>query len=131
MPRIRENFFNQIKQFRHLTDIILIPQNFKSTGESSNLQNCRSMRFLPKYISSMPFPELFVLPERSLPSSYKKLWDKRWYFAISGAVFGNVINSNILKCGAQNVIRFKEQPNKKKFLTRAFPRFYMQCGCRK
>ena len=65
--RIWENSFNQIKQFRHLTDIILIPQNFKSTGESSNLQNCRSMRFPRKYISSTPFPELFVLPERRLP----------------------------------------------------------------
>ena len=31
--RIWENSFNQIKQFRHLTDIILIPQNFKSTRD--------------------------------------------------------------------------------------------------
>ena len=49
MPLIRENFFNQIKQSRHLTDIILISQNFKATGEPSNLQNSRSMRFLRKY----------------------------------------------------------------------------------
>ena len=61
----------------------------------------------------------------------KKLWDKGWYFAISGAVFGNVINSSTSKCGARNVNRFKEQPNKKKLLTRAFPLFYMQGGFRK
>ena len=51
----------------------------------------------------------------------KKLLDKGWYFAISAAVFGNVINSSTSKCGAQNVIRFKEQLNKNKLLARAFP----------
>ena len=61
----------------------------------------------------------------------KKLWDKGWYFAISGAVFGNAINSSTSKCGVRNVIRFKEQPNKKKLLTRALPILYMQDGCRK
>ena len=51
----------------------------------------------------------------------EKLLDKGWYFAISAAVFGNVINSSTSKCGAQNVIRFKEQLNKNKLLARAFP----------
>ena len=51
----------------------------------------------------------------------EKLLDKGWYFAISTAVFGNVINSSTSKCGAQNVIRFKEQLNKNKLLARAFP----------
>ena len=50
----------------------------------------------------------------------KKLLDKGWYFAISAAVFGNVINSSNSKCGAQNVIRFKEQLSKNKLLARAF-----------
>ena len=49
------------------------------------------------------------------------LLDKGWYFAISAAVFGNVINSSTSKCGAQNVIKFKEQLNKTKLLARAFP----------
>ena len=50
----------------------------------------------------------------------EKLWDKGWYFAISPAVFGNVINSSTSsKCGMRNVIRFKEQLNKKKLLVRA------------
>ena len=50
----------------------------------------------------------------------EKLWDKGWYFAISPAVFDNAINSSILsKCGMRNVIRFKEQLNKKKLLVRA------------
>ena len=61
----------------------------------------------------------------------KRLWDKGWYFAISVAVFDNAINSSTSKCGVRNVIRFKEQPNKKKLLTRAFPLFYMEDGCRK
>ena len=61
----------------------------------------------------------------------EKLLDKGWYFAISTAVFGNVINSSTSKCGAQNVIRFKEQLNKKKFLAIAFPLYYMQGGRRK
>ena len=52
----------------------------------------------------------------------EKLWDKGWYFAISAAVFDNVINSSTYsKCGAQSVIRFKEQLNKKKLLAIAFP----------
>ena len=51
----------------------------------------------------------------------EKPLDKGWYFAISAAVFGNVINSSTSKCGAQNVIRFKEQLNKNKLLVRAFP----------
>ena len=52
----------------------------------------------------------------------EKLWDKWWYFAIRAAVFDNVINSSTSsKCGAQNVIRFKEQLNKNKLLARAFP----------
>ena len=62
----------------------------------------------------------------------EKLWDKGWYFAISPAVFGNVINSSTSsKCGMRNVIRFKEQLNKKKLLVRAFTLYYMQGGCRK
>ena len=61
----------------------------------------------------------------------EKPLDKGWYFAISTAVFGNVINSSTSKCGAQNVIRFKEQPSKKKLLTRALLLLYMQGGCRK
>ena len=50
----------------------------------------------------------------------KKLLDKRWYFAISTGVFGNVINSSTSKCGTQNVIGFKEQLNKNKLLAKAF-----------
>ena len=62
----------------------------------------------------------------------EKLWDKMWHFAISPAVFGNFINSSIsYKCGMRNVIRFKEQLNKKKLLVRAFTLYYMQGGCRK
>ena len=50
----------------------------------------------------------------------EKLWDKGWNFAIRPAVFGNVINSSTSsKCGMRNVIRFKEQLNKKKLLVRA------------
>ena len=61
-----------------------------------------------------------------------KLWDKGWYFAIRAAIFGNIINSSTSsKCGARNVVRLKEQLNKKKLLARAFPRFYMQRECRK
>ena len=60
----------------------------------------------------------------------EKLWDKGWYFAISAAVFGNLINSSTSsKCGAQNVIKFKEQLNKKKLLAKAFPLYYLQVGC--
>ena len=51
----------------------------------------------------------------------EKLLGKWWHFAISAAVFGNAINSSTSKCGAQNVIRFKEQLNKNKLLARAFP----------
>ena len=51
----------------------------------------------------------------------EKLLDKGWNFAISVAVLGNVINSSNFKCGAKNVIRFKEQLNKNKLLARAFP----------
>ena len=62
----------------------------------------------------------------------EKLWDKGWYFAISPAVFGNVIDSRTSsKCGMRNVIRFKEQLNKNKLLVRAFILYYMQGGCRK
>ena len=63
----------------------------------------------------------------------EKLWNKeRWYFAISASVFGNVFNSSTSsKCSARNVIRFKEQLNKKKLLARAFPLYDMQGGCRK
>ena len=50
-----------------------------------------------------------------------KLLDKGWYFAIRAAVFGNAINSSTSKCGAQNVIRLKEQLNINKLLARAFP----------
>ena len=50
-----------------------------------------------------------------------KLLDKGWYFAISVSVFGNVINSSTSsKCDARNVIRFKEQLNKKKLLQQPF-----------
>ena len=50
----------------------------------------------------------------------EKLLDKGWYFAISTAVFGNVINSSTSKCGAQNVIRYKEQLNKNKLFVFLF-----------
>ena len=62
----------------------------------------------------------------------EKLWEQGWYFAISAAVFGNVINSIASsKCGLWNVIKFKEQLNKKKLLAKAFSFYYMQGGCRK
>ena len=135
MPLIWENFFYQIEQFRDLTNIILIPQNFKSTSEPSNLQNSWSMRFLRKYISSMPFPELFVLPEGGCRYSYESrqiALGERVRSAISTAVFGNVIKSSVSTyCGAQNVFRFKKQLNKKKLLAGAFTLYYMQGGCTK
>ena len=62
---------------------------------------------------------------------YKKLSDKGWYFAVSSSVLGYAINSNTSKCGARDVIRFKEQKNKKKLLRRALPLLYMKGGCRK
>ena len=94
------------------------------------------MRLLRKYhISSMPFPELFAFPERRLPLLMRvdeKLWEQGWYFTISAAVFGNVINSSASsKCGVRNVFRFKEKLNKNKLLARAFSLYYMQGGCRK
>ena len=62
----------------------------------------------------------------------EKFWDHGWYFAISAAVFGNVINSIASsKSGLWNVIKFKEQLNKKKLLAKAFSFYYMQGGCRK
>ena len=61
----------------------------------------------------------------------EKLWDKGWYFAITAAIFGNVNSSTSSKCGMRNVIRFKEQPNKKTLLATAFQLYYMQAGCRK
>ena len=62
----------------------------------------------------------------------EKFWEQGWYFAISAAVFGNVINTIASsKCGLGNVIRFKEQLNKKKLLARAFSLYYMQVGAEK
>ena len=62
----------------------------------------------------------------------EKLWEQEWYFAISAAVFGNVINSSpSSKCGAQNVVISKKQLNKKKLLARAFSLYYIQGGCKK
>ena len=62
----------------------------------------------------------------------EKLWEQGWYFAISATVFGNVITSMASsKCGLGNVIRFKEQLNKKKLLAKAFSLYYMQGGYRK
>ena len=62
----------------------------------------------------------------------EKFWEQGYYFAINAAVFDNVINSiTPSKCGLRNVIRFKEQLNKKKLLARAISLYYMQGGCRK
>ena len=62
----------------------------------------------------------------------EKLWGKGWYFAIRATVFGNVFNSSpFSKCGARNVIRFKEHLNKKKLLARAFSLYHVQGGYRK
>ena len=62
----------------------------------------------------------------------EKLWEQGCYFAISAAVFDNVINTIASsKCGLRNVIRFKEQLNKKELFARAFSLYYMQMGAEK
>ena len=64
--------------------------------------------------------------------SRRKVLGQRVVFCNKGRNFGNIINSSTSsKCGARNVVRLKEQLNKKKLLARAFPLFYMQRGCRK
>ena len=128
LPLIRENFFNQIKQSRHLTDIILISQNFKSTGEPSNLAAKRY--FFNAFLIALCFAWKKAAVTHMRED--EKLCEQGWNFAISAEVFGTVIISSVSsKCGARNVIRLKNQWNKKKLLGRAFSLNYMQGGCRK
>ena len=82
------------------------------------------------------FPRALCFPWKKAAVNYmrveEKFWEQGYYFAINAAVFDNVINSiTPSKCGLRNVIRFKEQLNKKKLLARAISLYYMQGGCRK
>ena len=126
-----------VRHYQTLTDIILISQNFKSTRLSSNLQELSAHAALAKisYFFNA-FPRALCFAWKKAAVNYmrveEKLWEQGWYFAISATVFSNVINSIVSsKCGLQNVIRFKEQLDKKKLLARAFSPYYMQGECKK
>ena len=69
---------------------------------------------------------LYLYVSELKKSSGMVFWVVGWYFAISTAVFGNVINSSVSSKGdARNIVRFKEDLNKKMLLTRTFLLYYM------
>ena len=82
------------------------------------------------------FPRAFYFSGKTAAANHMrvevKFWEQVWYFAMTVTVCGNVINPSMSsKCGLRNVVKFKEQLNKKKLFARAFLLYYIQGECRK